>query len=270
MRRCQEADRARSLSEELLLRLKSGTGDTWAGWLPEWAGYAQLHLAGAGAWGELLVDPARRRRGLGRHLLGACVASARERGARHLDVWCFGDSESGARLTAQLGFEPLRRLLFQTRALEGLPGLEPSEVILDAFDPARDVADWMALHRSVQADPARAWTEEAFRLRLTESWFDPALLRLARLGGRTLGYIWLKHHPLQTDGEVYMMAVSPEARGRGLGRWLVTWALHELAWRRASSAGVFVNASAQAAVRLYSSLGFQTHSADCCYRHELK
>lgn len=269
--RCSTEDRSRCLSEELLLRLKSGAGDTWARWVPGaegWRGYAQLHLKGEGAWGELLVDPAARRQGLGRQLLSACVASARERGAAHLDVWCFGDRASGARLGAQLGFEPLRRLLFQSRGLTDLPALSASEVELEPFCES-DVGDWMTLHRSVQTDPSRAWSEESFRLRREEAWFDPSLLRLARLGGQTLGYVWLKHPRLQSQGEIYMMAVSPGARGRGLGRWLVTWGLHELAWRRALTASVFVNGSNEAACQLYSGLGFTTHSTDCCYRHRL-
>lgn len=270
--RCQQADRSRCLSEELLLRLRRGTGDTWASWVSGaegWSGYAQLHLNGQGAWGELLVDPSARRQGLGRHLLDACVQGARERGASHLDVWCFGDHESGARLGHSLGFSPLRRLLFLVRPLDELPPLPTSPVCLECFDPARDVSAWMALHRSVQSDPSRAWSEEDLQLRLTESWFDPSLLRLARLGEETVGYLWLKHHALQTEGELFRMAVAPAMQGRGLGRYLVTWALHELAWRRALTASVFVSSSNQAACRLYDRLGFRTHASDCCYRREL-
>ena len=158
--------------------------------------------------------------------------------------------------------------MFQSRDLAELPALDASEVVLEPFCQD-DVADWMALHRSVQADPERAWSEESFRLRRDEAWFDPSLLRLARLGGRTVGYVWLKHPRLQSQAEIYMMAVAPDARGQGLGRWLVTWGLHELAWRRALSASVFVNSSNEAACRMYSSLGFSTHSTDCCYRHTL-
>lgn len=247
-----------------MLRLKASAGDTWARWVPGsggWRGYAQLHLARENAWGELLVDPAARRRGLGRHLLGACLEGARRHGARHLDVWCFGDRESGARLGARMGFQPLRRLMFQSRSLDSLPPLNPSGVVMEPFQP-EDVADWLRLHTGT-------WGEQSFRLRLEEPWFDPSLLRFARCEGRTLGYLWLKHSPLQTEGELFMTAVAPEARGKGLGRWMVTWGLHELAWRRASSASVFVSSTSEAACKLYASLGFTTHSTDCCYRHEL-
>lgn len=237
-----------------MLRLKSGAGDTWAGWAGG-EGYVQLRLSQGGAWGELLVDPAARRRGLGRHLLGACLEAARQRGAGHLDIWCFGDRESGARLAAEMGFAPLRRLLLQVRSLEELPDLPPAEVELQPFQE-QDVADWMAVQN--------AWSEESFRLRLAEPWFEPSLLRLARHQGRTLGYLWLK-----PEGEIFMMAVSPRARGRGLGRWLVTWGLHELARRGAQRASVFVDAGSEEACRLYAGLGFTTHSADCCYRREL-
>ncbi|MCE7870377.1 GNAT family N-acetyltransferase [bacterium CPR1] len=270
--RCQQADRSRCLSEELLLRLRKGTGDTWASWVPGaegWSGYAQLHLTDQGAWGELLVDPSARRRGLGRHLLDACVQSARERGANHLDVWCFGDHEGGARLSRSLGFAPLRRLLFLVRGLDSLPPLPASPVGLEPFEGSRDVSVWMALHRSVQPDPTRAWSEDDLQLRLAEPWFDPSLLRLARLDGQAVGYLWLKHHALQTEGELFRMAVAPAMQGRGLGRYLVTWALHELAWRRALTASVFVSTSNEAACRLYQGLGFRTHASDCCYRREL-
>ena len=64
------------------------------------------------------------------------------------------------------------------------------------------------------------------RARMAEDWFDPAGFLLAERpdGGGLLGFHWTKIHPRTGShpsiGEVYVVGVTPQAQGTGLGKAL--------------------------------------------------
>jgi mycothiol synthase len=98
--------------------------------------------------------------------------------------------------------------------------------------------------------------------RMAEPWFDPAGLLLA-VGpdGELLGFHWTKRHD-QDHGEVYVIGVSPEAHGRGLGRLLTVSGLHHLASRGVAEVHLYVESDNAPAIGLYTGLGFTHASAD--------
>ena len=97
------------------------------------------------------------------------------------------------------------------------------------------------------------WSEATFRGLLRR---QSAALLVGEEAGEVLGYavLWFA----ADDAELGDMAVLPESRGRGLGRWLLDAALAEAARRGAKTVYLEVRESNVAARRLYERAGFRT------------
>jgi mycothiol synthase len=104
--------------------------------------------------------------------------------------------------------------------------------------------------------------------RMAEPWFDPEGLLVAEdRDGTMLGFHWTKQHSPDL-GEVYVVAIAPEAQGRGLGRVLTLAGLHHLAGRGVAEVLLYVESDNDPAVALYSRLGFghAAHDTHVMYR----
>ena len=98
--------------------------------------------------------------------------------------------------------------------------------------------------------------------RTAESWFDPAgLLMALDRDDHLVGFHWTKQHDAAL-GEVYVVAVGPDAQGRGLGRALTLAGLHYLAEKGVEEVELFVESDNDPARHLYSRLGFDHADAD--------
>jgi len=99
--------------------------------------------------------------------------------------------------------------------------------------------------------------------RMDESWFDAdGLIEAWDCATRELlGFHWTKRHSVDL-GEVYVVGVSPAAQGRGLGKHLTLAGLHHLANSGVHEIHLYVEADNEAAVRLYTGLGFAHTRAD--------
>ena len=108
----------------------------------------------------------------------------------------------------------------------------------------------------------RAWAE---RIRTYKQYFtaDQALLYLARIGGRCVGYAFTVLHPGCDDtfplgagyAELYTLAVLPESRGLGIGTALLDVVDAALADAAIPNLTVAVMAQNDAAIRLYRHRG---------------
>jgi mycothiol synthase len=300
-----DADGAYPLSEHVILHLRHG-GEAPAVHLlardgGELVGYAHVDTTDvvAGPSVELCVHPLHRRRGLGRALVLAAMAAAAERDpAGRLRLWAHGDHPSANALALSLGFVrgrvlwQMRRSLFAPVPAPELPG----GVDLRPFRPGRDEAAWLDLNaRAFARHPDQGrWTAEDLRVRLTESWFDPAGFLLAEriADGALLGFHWTKVHgalrhstvsasrvrasparaPADAQehehdpiGEVYILGVDPGAQRTGLGRALTLAGLRHLRDRGLDQVMLYVEESNPTAIALYQRLGFARWSTDVCF-----
>jgi mycothiol synthase len=209
---------------------------------------------------EFVVDPDARRHGHGTQLLEALL----ERVPTGLKVWAHGDHKAARALAASHGLEPVRELL-QLRATV-LEGTDPSTGSgTAAFRMPADADAWLDLN-------ARAFAHHQEQGRVTradldvlvaEPWFDTDDFLLMHDGDELVGYCWLKVE--QGIGEFYVVGVSPDRQGEGLGRHLVEAGLIRLAERGIRTASLYVEADNTAAVRLYRSFGFTDHAVDIQY-----
>jgi mycothiol synthase len=289
VQRAADEDGVSPLSEHVMLHLRYG-GDSRARNLlirqdGELAGYGHLDPTDPveGPAGEMVIDPARRRHGLGVALGQAMVAEAGD----GLRLWAHGELPAAARLAAAAGLERTRALWQMRRSLQtriGRPQLADG-IGIRTFQIGKDEDAWVALnHRAFERHPEQgAWTRADLDMREREPWFDPDGFFLAERDGRLVGFHWtkihggLEHaapdhpghgqpgHGHEAIGEVYVVGVDPAERGSGLGRALTLVGLRYLRGRGLPQVMLYVDETNSAAIGLYESLGFTHWDTDVMY-----
>jgi mycothiol synthase len=96
---------------------------------------------------------------------------------------------------------------------------------------------------------------------MAEPWFDAADFLVAERAGELLGFHWTKVHP-DGAGEVYVLGVSPNAQGLGLGRALLVRGLRLLAAHGCPVVLLYVDGDNDTAMRLYERDGFTEYDLD--------
>jgi mycothiol synthase len=213
--------------------------------------------------GELsvVVHPDARRRGVGGRLLAEVLADI---GDASVAAWLHGDHPAARRLAARHGFDRVRELWVMRRPLsEPLPELDaPDGVTLRGFRPGDENELLRVNSRAFVGHPEQGAMDAAnLAERMAEPWFDPGGLIVAVAGDRMLGFHWTKQHSPR-HGEVYVVAIDPEAQGRGLGRALTLAGLHHLAARGLDEVLLYVESDNAPAIAVYSRLGFTHAPAD--------
>lgn len=258
------------------LGMTTATGDVVVG-------YAHLDPtdAVAGSAAEVVVHPAFRGRGYGRLLVEAAGEQTPD---GRLRLWAHGDHPAARKLAGAMGFRVVRRLEQLRRSLSApLPELHlPGNVRLRAFRPGVDEADWLRLNaRAFTGHPEQGgWTGSDLAARMQESWFDPDGFLIAEelLGDapRMVAFHWTKihgggpaagpqmhgHDPI---GEVYVVGVDPDHRGRGLGRSITLAGLGWLRSRGLPQAMLYVEADNEPALAVYHGLGFTHWDTDVMF-----
>ncbi|MEX2245476.1 MAG: mycothiol synthase [Dehalococcoidia bacterium] len=224
---------------------------------------------------EFVVHPDVRRKGIGSALLSRAIDVARVQDARSMDLWSYNDTAAGARIAAHFGFEPARRLLHLHRHVRSVIGAPaPEGASLRAFRPGRDEEAWLTLNNRIFAGHPEngRWTIEDLRARMAQPWFNPHDVLMLEADGRLAGFCWLKVGERPGEGrvgEIYVIGTAPEARGRGLGAYLLAQGLLRLYERKADVAAVYVDQSNVRAAELYRAAGFHHHHVDVCYTRRL-
>lgn len=287
----EESDGNPPLSEQTLLTLRAG-GSSGAG------GHSVLALAlyavdedsqpssaqdlaglavvieetdGSGVL-EVAVHPSYRNQGVADRLIRTLE---KERGFTGLTAWSHGNHEAAAALAARYGYRPVRELwkMRLTTATAELPMAPmPDGVALRAFVPGQDEDGWLAANRAAfshhpeQGNLALADLEA----RMAEDWFDPEGFLLAEdTAGKLLGFHWTKIHPRNGKhpamGEVYVVGVTPEAQGMGLGKALTVAGIKYLQEQGLHAVMLYTDADNLPAVSLYRRLGFSRWDVDVMY-----
>ncbi|MGX9900165.1 mycothiol synthase [Arthrobacter sp. SA17] len=297
----EESDGNPPLSEQTLLNLRPGAlhpGDPHQAGPGDTAGHSVLALAlyavdddsrpssaqdlaglavvieegdGSGVL-EVAVHPSYRNQGVADRLIRTLES---ERGFTGLTAWSHGNHAAAAALAIRYGYRPVRELwkMRLTTATAELPEAPmPDRVALRAFVPGQDEGAWLAANRAAfshhpeQGNLTRADLEA----RMAEDWFDPAGFLLAEDStGNLLGFHWTKIHPRNGKhpamGEVYVVGVTPDAQGMGLGKALTVAGIRYLQEKGLHAVMLYTDADNLPAVSLYRRLGFSRWDVDVMY-----
>ncbi|MFJ8104718.1 GNAT family N-acetyltransferase [Streptomyces sp. NPDC096132] len=129
-----------------------------------------------------------------------------------------------------------------------MPALRPILRVRKATD--RDLSDLLLVDR--EAFPGDPYPYSVLR-QFMDTFTDH--LRVVEADGRLCGYV-LATPPNQARSWIFSLGVSPDMRGQGLGRRLMTETLDALRAEGAATVLLWVEPSNKQAVALYESLGF--------------
>lgn len=268
--RAYRADGVAPMNEHALLHLRDPAGSTSRHLVStegdELVGYAYLDLSGdAAAGAECVVSPPSRGQGIGRSMVTALIEVSHP---RPLTIWSHGDHPAAAAIARGTGLDRIRELRRLRRRLDReLPPVQvPDGILLRTFRPGADDAAWVGLNaRAFDGHPEQArMTVEDLRRRQQQPWFDPTGFFVAERDGAMVGFHWTK---VEGDvGEVYVIGVSPDAQGSGLGRTLTLQGLHHLRAAGLGEVQLYVEADNHAALGIYERLGFTVAGVDALYR----
>lgn len=234
-------------------------------------GYAGVVL---GAQGTAIGDVAVGHRELDqptqvlRALLAASGEVVCQLGADRLQAWTRQAGQPQVDAAAEEGFDVHRRLGVLARSLDAeVPAPPPADAEIRAFRPGEEeeaVVEVLAAAYGRTDDAG--WNLSTFRERTRLPWFRATDLLVAELSTegtvpRIAGLHWLKRRS-ESQGEVYNLAVHPEAQGRRLGPALLHAGLSHLRDTGCREVLLWVDLANERAVELYASQGFETRSED--------
>lgn len=128
------------------------------------------------------------------------------------------------------------------------------------FVQGTDEPAWVDVQNAASKDDEfwRAITVDEFLLEQERPGFDFDGRFIAELEGRPVGVVHANVDRARTDGQGFIrFGVSPEFRGRGIERQLITTALEELNARGMTTAQAGTESAKEDHVRLFEGLGFE-------------
>ena len=264
----RHASDAFDASRDVLLAELDGVvvGSVRVSWVDATDGKREYRSGGA-------VDPAWRRRGIGRALLHAARELMSARASEHptdrqtvAGMWINEKQVPRAALAKSEGYAPVRWFFEMERPLDLLPELLPMpdglEVRRVTVDDAPQI--WRADHDAFQ-DHWGGWdpSEASMRRWIESEEFVPDLFVVAwdgdEIAGAVLNAIYADENAELGLRRGWLDSVFTRRawRGRGLARALIGRSLHLLAERGMDTAALGVDAdNPSGALRLYESCGF--------------
>ncbi|MDP8969317.1 MAG: mycothiol synthase [Actinomycetota bacterium] len=227
---------------------------------------------------EVVVHPEYYGRDVARRLLGEVRTVLTRAGGGLLYLWVHRVQDAATTLAARLGFHVQREIAFMSRELSGPPASPPLPrgISLRPYRVDVDDEEFLRVNNAAFAGhPENGdWDRAELAERRRLDWFDPDGLIMAWRGDELVGFHWTKWHGHDSDdlpahepvGEVYVLAVHPDAQHLGLGRLLLTAGLRYLHERGCRLAILYVDCASNDAVRLYESEGFRLRYKDVCYQ----
>jgi len=221
---------------------------------------------------DCLIRPDHRRRGLASRLLGYATHRARELGAKVAHANIPRDNEVAQIVLPKLGFRFVRRFLRLRLDMSQSPVQSTDQTALDFRHLRRGEED--KLTQIQNRSFADTWgyqpdTVETITYRTSLSNCSPEDVVLACDRDKVVGYCWTRTTREgakgQRKGQVSMLGVDPDYRGRGAGKGVLLAGLSYLKSKDLSVIELTVDSENKVARALYQSLGFRIESSSLWY-----
>ncbi len=273
------ADGHRALGEHQWLDLVQGGREGFAGFVAREngrrrvIGYAQVSRGSERSWAiEYVIHPDwRKEAGLRTDLVSAALSEIATSGGGHVHLWVPKPTEVDDEVAVAVGLKRGRDLLQMRRPLP-FDG-ERSSITVRPFRPGEDEERWLEVNnRAFRSHPEQgSWDLGTIAERESQPWFDPDGFLLHEIDGELAGFCWTKIQEEEGEmmGEIYVIAVSPDFQGRGLGKQLVIAGLEYLGKVSMSTAMLYVDRDNREARGLYFSLGFSDDHVDRAYTADI-
>ncbi len=214
----------------------------------------------------LIVEPAYRRRGIGRALVEEGLSIERERERPYLLLGVLPDDADGRAFVAATGFA-FHSTLWDLDLDPSVPVASPAwpdSVRARHIDIEHDLHAWVDLFNAAFADHATPLQLDATRVEADRSdapFRDEDLLVLEGASGELVGFCATEPRRLaggavEPRGEIWTIGVRPALQGRGLGRQLLRWGVDHLRTAGVVTVTLSVNGRNPTALGLYESEGF--------------
>jgi len=231
----------------------------------------------AGPSVEAVVHPNHRSKGLGSSILKEAIKVCGDK----TRIWSHGDLPAAKAIAASLNLERLWSNLLMSKTLGEIQPVT-SKYPIRTFISDFDNQAFLSLNNKVFANypDQGGWSEDDLKVRLNESWFDEKGFFIAEDKGELIGFCWTKIHGAHTHshtgededhghealGEIYVLAVNPDCKGKGVGRDLTITGLNYLKYQGLNNVMLYVGVENKPAFNLYKSLGFNNFGSDVMYR----
>ena len=272
-----------AIAEHVLLHLRHG-GDKSDSHLVieenhQVIAYAHLDTTDlvAGPSVEAVVHPQHRGKGLGALTLKEAIKICGDK----TRIWSHGDLPAAKAIAASLKLERLWSNLLMSKNLSEIQPVT-SKYPIRTFIPPLDNQAFLDLNNKVFADypDQGGWSEDDLKVRLNEDWFDDKGFFVAEDKDELIGFCWTKIHGAHPHshtggdndhghealGEIYVLAVNPDYKGKGIGRDLTITGLNYLKYQGLNNVMLYVGVENKPAFKLYKSLGFHEFGSDVMYR----
>ena len=201
--------------------------------------------------------------------LGAELGSHLAASTGPWQLWIPNPSEAEDAVAQEQGFVPYRDL-WQLRI--NLPIATPARartVTTRSFTPADADGFLNVNNRAFAWHPEQGgMTHERLDATRAEPWHDDEHFRILEQDGKVIGFNWLKIHQdfSPAMGEIYAIAIDPDAHGGGLGLALTRNGLDHLHHHGLTRAMLYVESDNTAANAAYERAGFAHHQTNRAYR----
>jgi mycothiol synthase len=219
------------------------------------------------------VHPEHRRRGLATKLLSDAIGRARLLGAKAAHVSIMEDNVVAGRMLSRLGFSLIRRFLELGLDIADVGELDMAQAVLGSryLQPGEEDKLTQLQNRAFSG----TWgynpnTVEEITFRVNSSTCSREDIVLVYEGNEAVGYCWTgisyeEGVPSMRTGRILMLGVSPDCRGKGIGKKLVLAGLARLRSKRLQVAELTVDSQNKVACALYKSIGFKVRANSIWY-----
>jgi mycothiol synthase len=283
IKEAQAFDGTPPISEHVLLHLRHG-GDKSDSHLvieenQKVIAYAHLDKTDlvAGPSVEAVVHPQHRGKDLGTLILKEAIKICGDK----TRIWSHGDLPAAKAIAATLKFERLWANLLMSKTIGEIQSVT-SKYPIRTLIPDFDNKQFLSLNNKVFANypDQGGWSMDDLKFRQNEDWFDKEGFFVAENKGELIGFCWTKihggyahshsgsddDHGHEALGEIYVLAVNPDYKRKGVGRDLTITGLNYLKYKGLNKVMLYVGVENKPAFNLYKSLGFNEFGSDVMYR----